>query len=121
MMRKGTIVDARLVVALPSTNNKNGKSDPEMHQSKNGNDWHFAMKVHVGVDVALDLVHTVIGTAAMSPMCGRRTRCCTATRVPRSATPATRGGKRPENIGKSVTCHMAVPNARRCSKINWGD
>ena len=63
MMREGTIVDATLIAAPPSTKNKDGKRDPEMHQSKKGNDWHFGMKAHVGVDAASGLVHTVIGTA----------------------------------------------------------
>jgi len=45
----------------PSTKNKDGKRDPEMHQSKKGNDWHFGVKAHVGVDAASGLVHTVIG------------------------------------------------------------
>ena len=47
MMREGTIVDATLIAAPPSTKNKDGKRDPEMHQSKKGNDWHFGMKAHV--------------------------------------------------------------------------
>lgn len=63
MMRKGTIVDATLIAAPPSTKNKDGKRDPEMHQSKKGNDCHFGMKAHVGVDATSGLVHTVIGTA----------------------------------------------------------
>jgi hypothetical protein len=44
MMREGTIVDATLIAAPPSTKNKDGKRDPEMHQSKKDNDWHFGMK-----------------------------------------------------------------------------
>ena len=35
-----------------------------MHQTKKGNQWHFGMKAHIGVDVASGLVHTVKGTAA---------------------------------------------------------
>lgn len=63
MMREGTIVDATLIAAPPSTKTKDGKRDPEMHQAKNGNDWHFSMKAHFGVDAASGLVHTVVGTA----------------------------------------------------------
>jgi IS5 family transposase len=63
MMREGTIVDATLIAAPPSTKNKDKKRDPEMHQSKKGNNWHFGMKAHIGVDAASGLVHTVIGTA----------------------------------------------------------
>jgi IS5 family transposase len=63
MMREGTIVDATLIAAPPSTKNKEGKRDPEMHQSKKGNYWHFGMKAHIGVDATSGLVHTVVGTA----------------------------------------------------------
>ena len=63
VMREGKIVDATLIAASSSTKNKDGKLDPEMHQSKKGNDWHFGIKTHAGVDAASGLVHTVIGTA----------------------------------------------------------
>src|SRR3954451_22091462 len=64
MMRQGTIVDATIIAAPPSTKNKQKSRDPEMHQTKKGNQWHFGMKAHIGVDVASGLVHTVKGTAA---------------------------------------------------------
>src|SRR5918911_1848794 len=64
LMRQGTIVDATIIAAPPSTKNKNKARDPEMHQAKKGNQWHFGMKAHIGVDVASGLVHTVVGTAA---------------------------------------------------------
>ena len=63
-LREGTIVDATLIAAAPSTKNKGGKRDGEMHQTKKGNQWHFGMKAHIGVDTQSGLVHTVIGTAA---------------------------------------------------------
>ena len=69
LMRQGTIVDAVLakagIIAAPSsTKNKEKSRDPEMHQTRKGNQWHFGMKAHIGVDVASGLVHTVTGTAA---------------------------------------------------------
>jgi len=64
LMRQGTIVDATLIAAPPSTKNKQKSRDPEMHQTKKGNQWHFGMKAHIGVDVASGVVHTVTGTAA---------------------------------------------------------
>lgn len=64
LMREGTIVDATIIAAPPSTKNKQKARDPEMHQTRKGNQWHFGMKAHVGVDVASGLVHTVVGTAA---------------------------------------------------------
>ena len=57
-------VDATIIAAPPSTKNKSKARDPEMHQTKKGNQWHFGMKAHIGVDVASGLVHTVVGTAA---------------------------------------------------------
>lgn len=63
-LREGTIVDATLIAAAPSVKNKEGKRDSEMHQAKKGNQWHFGMKAHIGVDAQSGLVHTVIGTAA---------------------------------------------------------
>ena len=64
LMRQGTIVDATIIAAPPSTKNKSKARDPEMHQTKKGNQWHFGMKAHIGVDVASGVVHTLTGTAA---------------------------------------------------------
>ena len=58
MLRGGTIMDATLIAASPSTKNEEGKRDPEMSQSKKGNQWYFAMKAHIGVDARSGLVHT---------------------------------------------------------------
>lgn len=89
LLREGTIVDATLIAAPPSTRNKAGKRDPEMHQSKKGKQWYFDMTsrrrrtpvgrsrvagcghersevaqvAHIGMDAHSGLVHTVIGTA----------------------------------------------------------
>jgi IS5 family transposase len=64
LLKSGTVVDATLIAAPSSTKNKDGERDPEMHQVKKGNQWHFGMKAHIGVDADSGLVHTVIGTAA---------------------------------------------------------
>jgi transposase, IS5 family len=64
LLREGTIVDATIIAAAPSTKNAQRERDPEMHQTRKGQEWHFGMKAHVGVDAASGLVHTVIGTAA---------------------------------------------------------
>ncbi len=64
LMRQGTIVDATIIAAPSSTKNKRKARDPEMHQTRKGNQWHFGMKAHIGVDVASGVVHTVVGTAA---------------------------------------------------------
>jgi IS5 family transposase len=64
MLRIGTVVDATLISAPSSTKNDSGQRDPEMHQTKRGNQWFFGMKAHIGVDAQSGLVHTVKGTAA---------------------------------------------------------
>ena len=63
-MRQGTIYEATLIAAPSSTKNKEGKSDPEMHQTNKGNQWYFGMKVHIGVDKDSGLIHSVVTTAA---------------------------------------------------------
>ena len=63
-LREGTIVDASIIEAPPSTKNRSGERDPEMHQTKKGNQWHFGMKAHIGVDSETGLVHSVSTTAA---------------------------------------------------------
>lgn len=64
LLKSGTAIDATLIAAPSSTKNASGERDPEMHQVKKGNQWHFGMKAHVGVDADSGLVHTVVGTAA---------------------------------------------------------
>jgi transposase, IS5 family len=64
LLKAGTVVDATLIAAPSSTKNADGERDPEMHQTKKGNQWYFGMKAHIGVDAESGLVHTVTGTAA---------------------------------------------------------
>ena len=64
MPKTGTVVDATLIPAPSSTKNSTGQRDAEMHQTKKGDQWHFGMKAHIGVDADSGLVHTVFGTAA---------------------------------------------------------
>ena len=63
-MKQGTIIDATLIAAPSSTKNKSGERDPEMHQTKKGNQWYYGMKVHIGVDKDSGLIHSVETTAA---------------------------------------------------------
>jgi len=60
----GTIVDATIIHAPSSTKNSSGKRDPEMHQTKKGNQWFFGAKAHIGVDSKETVVHSVATTAA---------------------------------------------------------
>ena len=60
----GTIVDATIINAPSSTKNASKSRDPEMHQTKKGNQWYFGMKAHVGVDSKTKIIHAVVATAA---------------------------------------------------------
>jgi IS5 family transposase len=60
----GTIVDATIINAPSSTKNQEGRRDPEMHQTRKGNQWYFGMKAHIGVDSKTKLIHAVVATAA---------------------------------------------------------
>jgi len=64
LMRAGTIVDATIIAAPSSTKNAGNARDPEMHQTKKGNAWHFGLKAHIGVDAQSGLVHSMVTTAA---------------------------------------------------------
>ncbi len=65
MMTQGTLVDATIIEAPSSTKNKEQQRDPEMHQTKKGNQWHFGMKAHIGVDAKS-------GRTQPSHHCGQR-------------------------------------------------
>ena len=64
LLKRGSIVDATIIAAPSSTKNADGERDPEMHQTKKGNQWFFGMKAHIGVDAESGLVHSVTTTAA---------------------------------------------------------
>jgi hypothetical protein len=97
-MRQGTIVDATLIAAPSSTKNKGGKRDPEMHQTKKGNQWPhrcaegfaYGTKVHAGVDKDSGLIHSVVVTAANVHDLTPVVDCCMAMRRSSTAMPATR-------------------------------
>lgn len=64
LLKEGTIVDATIISAPSSTKNSRGQRDPEMSQTKKGNEWHFGMKMHIGVDDATGCIHSVDTTSA---------------------------------------------------------
>jgi len=68
-LSRGTIVDATIIAAPSSTKNAEGGRDPEMHQTKKGNEWHFGMKMHVGVDSQSKVIHSVVVTPANTADC----------------------------------------------------
>ena len=63
-VNRGTIVDATIISAPSSTKNQTKERDPEMHQTKKGNQWYFGMKAHIGVDSQTKVIHSVAATAA---------------------------------------------------------
>ncbi len=64
LLKEGTIVDATIIAAPSATKNASGERDPDMHQTKTGNAWHFGMKLHIGVDDTLGLIHSLETTPA---------------------------------------------------------
>lgn len=64
IMRGGSIVDATIIAAPSSTKNATGTRDPQMHQTKKGNQWYFGMKAHIGADAGTGYVHNVTATGA---------------------------------------------------------
>ena len=63
-IQTGTIVDASIIHAPSSTKNSSGERDPEMHQTRKGNQWYFGLKAHIGVDAKEGHVHSVATSAA---------------------------------------------------------
>jgi len=63
-VNRGTIVDASIINAPSSTKNKKKQRDPDMHQTRKGNQWYFGMKAHIGVDSKTKLIHSVVATPA---------------------------------------------------------
>jgi len=105
-LREGTIVDATLIAAPPSTKNKEGKRDAEMHQSKKGNQWYFGMKAHIGVDAQSGLVHTLDVTQAQALLHGDKTDVF--------GDAGYQGvEKREENLELPVTWHVAMRPSKR--------
>ncbi len=64
ILKEGTVVDATIIAAPSSTKNRSGQRDPEMHQTKKGNQWYFGMKAHIGVDAETGITHTLVTTPA---------------------------------------------------------
>ncbi|ATQ77735.1 IS5/IS1182 family transposase [Massilia violaceinigra] len=114
MMREGTILDATLIAAPPSTKNKDKKRDPEMHQTKKGNDWHFGLKAHIGVDAKSGLVHTVVATAANVADVTQAHALLHGDEVAVLGDAGYQGvEKREENLETKVTWHVAMKRTKR--------
>jgi IS5 family transposase len=116
MLREGTIVDASIVSAPSSTKNQSGERDPEMHQTKKGNEWHFGMKMHIGVDDELGLVHSLSTTPA------NVSDVVEAVKVLHGAEQRVRGDsgyrgidKRPEHQDRDVAWFIGMMPSRRAT------
>lgn len=64
LLREGTMVDATIIAAPPSTKNRNKARDPDMHQTRKGKQWYFGMKAHIGADIDSGVIHSLSTTAA---------------------------------------------------------
>lgn len=116
MLKTGTVVDATIIAAPSSTKNKSGERDPEMHQTKKGNQWHFGMKAHIGVDAESGLVHTVIGTAANVNDVTQATQLLHGQETDVFADAGYQGvDKREEAQGLPVNWHIAMRPGKRAA------
>jgi IS5 family transposase len=123
MLKQGTIVDATIIAAPSSTKNDSGTRDPEMHQTKKGNQWYFGMKAHVGSDAETGLVHTVEGTAANVADVTVAHELLHGEEEVVFADAGYQGvAKRPENKGKKVDWQVAMrPGKRRALSESTAD
>ena len=114
-LKEGTIVDATIIAAPSSTKNEDKTRDPEMHQTKKGNEWHFGMKAHIGVDAESGLVHTMVVTAANVNDVTLAHALLHGVVTEVHADAGYQGvDKREENADKAVTWHVAMrPGKRR--------
>jgi len=115
LLKEGTVVDATIIAAPSSTKNRDGKRDPEMHQTKKGNQWHFGMKEHIGVDAESGLTHTVVTTAANVGDVTQAHALLHGNEITAFGDAGYQGvEKREENRGRTVTWHVALrPGKRR--------
>jgi transposase, IS5 family len=111
-LKEGTLVDATIIAAPPSTKNAHRQRDPEMHQTKKGNAWHFGMKAHIGTDLQ-GLVHTLVGTAAnvADVTCAHRLLHGEEKTAHLDAG-YTGGEKRPEAMPSKVEWHVAAKRSK---------
>jgi IS5 family transposase len=115
MLNSGTVIDATIIAAPSSTKNSSGKRDPEMHQTKKGNQWHHGMKSHIGSDADSGLVHSMVGTAANVNDVTQAHALLHGSERDVYADAGYQGvGKREETQGMHVNWHVAMrPGKRR--------
>ena len=118
-LREGTIVDATIIEAPSSTKNRNKERDPQMHQTKKGNQWHFGMKAHIGVDADTGIVHSMSTTAANTHDVTEAHNLLHGGETVVWGDAGYQGvGKRAENLGLEVDWQVAMrPGKRRKLEI----
>ena len=122
-LREGTIVDATIIEAPSSTKNRTGQRDPEMHQTQKGNQWHFGMKLHIGVDAKTGLVHSLSATSAnVHDVTETHRLLHGGERQVWGDAGYTGVQKRPENLGLAVDWPVAMrPGQRRKLEPDSGE
>ena len=115
ILKEGTVVDATIIAAPSSTKNQSGERDPEMHQTKKGNQWHFGMKAHIGVDAGTGITHTLVTTPANAADVTQAHALLHGEEQLAFGDAGYQGvEKREENRGTTVTWHVALrPGKRR--------
>ena len=109
LLQQGTAIDATLLAAPSSTKNREHSRDPEMHQTRKGQQWYFGMKAHIGVDARSGLVHTVVGTAANVSDVSQTAQLLHGKEEMVFADAGYTGAdKREENQDTSVSWHIAI-------------
>ena len=113
-LREGTIVDATIIEAPSSTKNRTGERDPEMRQTKKGNQWHFGMKAHIGVDGETGIVHSMSATGANVHDVTEAHKLLHGSETVVWGDAGYQGvGKREENLGLEVEWRVAMRPGRR--------
>lgn len=114
LLREGSLVDATIIAAPPSVKNEGKARDPDMHQTKKGNQWHFGMKAHIGVDADSGLTHTVAATAANVSDVTQAHALLHGDEKDVFLDAGYQGvEKRPENADTQVTWHVAMKPGKR--------
>ena len=114
LLRQGTIVDATLINAPSSTKNQDRQRDPQMHQTKKGNQWFFGMKAHIGVDADSGLTHTVVTTPANVNDVTQAHACLHGDEIEAYGDAGYQGAdRRAEQQGSAVNWHIALRPGKR--------
>lgn len=114
MLREGTIVDATIISAPSSTKNASGERDPEMHQTRKGQQWYFGMKAHIGVDESLGLIHSLEVTPANTSDLNVAAKLLHGAEKNVWGDAGYRGiEKRPEHSGRAVNWFIAMRPGER--------